>query len=203
MGKRGIFITFEGGEASGKTTQSKMLQEHLKRENIPCIWTREIGSTPVSEEIRTLVLNYKMFSQTELLLAMAARYEHVTQVIAPALNKGTIVICDRFVDSTAAYQTLDQEITIDQVYEWHQKVFGVFFPITTFFLNVSSELCIQRLKMRQQKRNKFEELDSRLHSSIHANFKLIAQKFPQRILTIDGSKSIPTIHQQILLNMHF
>ena len=101
--KSGLFITFEGTEGSGKTTQSKILYEHLKSQNIKTIWTREIGGVEIAEKIRDIILHNEMDIMTEFLLVLAARKEHITKLIKPSLEDGYVVICDRFIDSTLVY----------------------------------------------------------------------------------------------------
>jgi dTMP kinase len=104
------FITFEGGEGSGKTTQSKLLYEYYKNHNIKVLWTREPGGTEIGEKIREMFVTQSLSPDVELLLLMAARADHINKVIIPALESGTIVICDRFIDSTYVYQGLVKKI---------------------------------------------------------------------------------------------
>ncbi|MDA9163874.1 dTMP kinase, partial [Rickettsiaceae bacterium] len=113
------FITFEGGEGSGKSTQSKMLHQYLLSKNIKAIHTREVGGTVEAEKIRDLLVYSELLSMSELMLVMAARYEHINKVIIPALLEGSWVICDRFVDSTACYQSGDSGLSMDDIYELH------------------------------------------------------------------------------------
>ena len=117
-----FFITFEGGEGSGKTTQSHMLYEALLSKNYKVIHTREMGGTPEAEKIRNLMLHSDILPMSELFLVMAARYEHISKLISPSLNTGQIVVCDRFLDSTACYQGQHKEIGIDLVYKLHKEV---------------------------------------------------------------------------------
>jgi dTMP kinase len=138
------FITFEGGEGSGKTTQSKLLFEYLKSQNIKCIWTREIGGTEIAEKIRDIILHNEIHIMTELLLVMAARKEHIENVILPALLGGVTVVCDRFIDSTLCYQ--GQSLGIAKVLGLHKEVFGDFFPDLTFFIDVPVEEGLRRWK---------------------------------------------------------
>jgi len=116
------FITFEGGEGSGKSTQSKMLHEYLRARHIKSIHTREVGGTPEAEQIRNLLVYSELLPVSELMLVMAARYEHINNVIIPALQDGNWVICDRFVDSTACYQSGESGLTIDDIYELHDQL---------------------------------------------------------------------------------
>ena len=116
------FITFEGGEGCGKSTQSKLLYEYLLSKNIPAIHTREIGGTVEAEKIRHLIIYSELKPMSELMLVMAARYEHINKVIIPSLLEGKWVICDRFIDSTACYQSHDSGLNIEDIYELHETL---------------------------------------------------------------------------------
>ena len=140
------FITFEGGENSGKTTQSKMLYEYLLSKGIKAIHTREPGGTPEAEKICDIVVNHNINQMTEFLLCMAARYEHLYNVIIPALNNNQWVICDRFMDSTLCYQGWD--VDIDQ---WGFYDFIDIMPEITFLMNIKPEICILRIKNKDIK----------------------------------------------------
>ncbi|NRB10834.1 MAG: dTMP kinase [Rickettsiaceae bacterium] len=120
------FITFEGGEGSGKSTQSKMLYEYLLSKNIKAIHTREIGGTPTAEKIREIIIHNELLNKSELLLVMGARYEHINKVIIPALLNDTWVICDRFIDSTACYQSIGSaDFSITDIYKLHQELMTI------------------------------------------------------------------------------
>lgn len=110
------FITFEGGEGSGKSTQSKMLYDYLESKNVNVLLTREVGGTLEAEKIRDILLHSHLLPMTELMLVMAARFEHMSKIIIPALKQGIWVICDRFIDSTAAYQGINSDIGIDKIF---------------------------------------------------------------------------------------
>jgi len=180
------FITFEGGEGSGKTTQSKRFFEYLKSQNIKCIWTREIGGTIVAEKIRDIILHNEMDYMTELLLVMAARKEHVDQVIMPALKEGITVICDRFIDSTLCYQ--GGYLGIDKVLDLHISVLGNFMPDLTFFIDVPALEGLKRAGIRGGN-NKFEDKDISEHEKIRQNFLRLVERFPERIMRINGMQS--------------
>ena len=129
--ERGLFITFEGSECTGKTTQSKILYEHLRSLSIPVIWTREIGGTETAEKIRDLMLGNEMHAMTEMFLSMAARYEHVHDLIIPSLSSGITVICDRFIDSTGVYRNIDDNTLECDDYTTRgvcDRLFGQFTP---------------------------------------------------------------------------
>jgi dTMP kinase len=189
------FITFEGGEGSGKTIQSKRLYEDLKSKNIPCIWTREIGGTPVAEKIRDIILHNEMDYMTELLLIMAARKEHVDKVILPALQNGVIVICDRFIDSTLCYQ--GHIIGYENVLELHKLCVGDIYPDLTFFIDVLAQEGLKRAAARGGN-NKFEDKDITEHERIREGFLNLVHMFPKRIVRIDGMQSEDDVARDVI-----
>lgn len=188
------FITFEGCEGSGKTTQSKLLFEYLKSSGMDCIWTREIGGTETAEKIREIIIRNDMDPMTELLLIMAARKEHIDKVILPALAKNITVICDRFIDSSICYQGL--YIGADKVLALHRDVFGEFMPDLTFFIDVETEEGLRRASIRGGN-NKFEEKDISEHRRIKEGFVELTQMFPQRIMRIDGMRSPEDVMREV------
>lgn len=203
---KGKFITFEGGEGCGKSTQSFKLFEYFKAQGIKVIHTREIGGTQEAEKIRELVFSTKLNPMSEMLLVMAARYEHLKNLIIPALAAGATVICDRYVDSTAVYQTINSSITMEQVYSLHEGCMkfiefsdsdkGVM-PDVTFFLDLPPNEALTRAVARGNL-NKFDECDMNFHQAVYDKFKIIAQN-TDRFCIIDClSKDQASIHQEIL-----
>lgn len=203
---KGQFITFEGGEGCGKSTQSVKLFEYLQKVGVKVIHTREIGGTKEAESIRELIFSNKLNSMTEMLLVMAARYEHLQNLIVPALKTGTTVICDRYVDSTAVYQTINSSITAQQVYDLHAQFmkFSDFkngeqevMPNISFFLDLPPNEGLTRA-MARGNLNKFDECDMAFHQAVYERFKIIAQD-ADRFAVIDClNKSQEAIHQEIL-----
>ena len=218
------FITFEGGEGCGKSTQSKLLHEYLLSKNIKAIHTREIGGTVTAEKIRNLIIYSELESISELMLIMAARYDHINKVIIPALLEGTWVICDRFIDSTVCYQSDDCNLTMGDIYDLHDSLMryipkggnasndnvvdmskfsdiGIM-PDITFFMDVNPEIGLNRATMRGDA-NKFEDKNIEFHNKVYQRFKEIAERYNERITSIDaGDKSILEI-QQIIRNSIF
>ena len=190
-----LFITFEGGDGSGKTTQSKRLHLYLKSKNIPCIWTREPGGTNIAELIRDVMVNNNMDVTTELLLALAARNEHLQHVILPALRKGEIVICDRFIDSSLAYQ--GHKLGIEKVLKLHKEVFGDIMPDITFFIDVEVQEGLARAKARGGN-NRFDNAPVAMHEKLREYFLKLVDIFPERIIKIDGLKSPDEIENIII-----
>lgn len=213
------FITFEGGEGCGKSTQSKLLYEYLLSKNIPAIHTREIGGTVEAEKIRHLIIYSELKPMSELMLVMAARYEHINKVIIPSLLEGKWVICDRFIDSTACYQSDESGLNLEDIYELHETLMtykpeefdkiskskrdaykfstkGIM-PDITFFMDVSPDIGLNRATERGDA-NKFEAKKLDFHNKVYQKFKTAASLHNERIVSIDaGDKQIDEIQQFI------
>ena len=193
--KKGLFITFEGGEGSGKSTQSKALAEYLKEKKIEYILTREIGGTEFAEHIRQFILsNNELAPATELSLINAARIEHIKQVILPALDNNIHVICDRFIDSTIAYQ--GQILGKDLVINLHKLLCYDIWPDITFFMNIEPVKALQRAFARGDI-NKFENKDLAFHCKVYSCFKTLAVKDFRRIYSIDAEKETRLISNTV------
>ncbi|ADE30230.1 dTMP kinase [Rickettsia prowazekii] len=194
---QGKFITFEGVDGIGKSTQSKMLYEYLKSQKIPVILTREVGGTTVAEKMREILVNEELLPMSELLQAMAARYDHMARKIIPALKDGYIVICDRFIDSTACYQGLELENGIDLVYSLHKTLMPSLMPDITFFIDVEPHTAIKRVNARNMS-NKFDIRSIDFYKKIYTCFKELSNRFPERIKTIKASHLSPLeVHELI------
>ena len=202
------FITFEGGEGSGKSTQSKMLYEYLLKQGIKAIHTREVGGTIEAEKIRDVLVYSELMPISELMLVMAARYEHINKVIIPALKAGAWVICDRFIDSTACYQSgKDSGLTIEMIFKLHKDLMkdakdqdsSGLMPHLTFFMDVPPAIGLKRAGIRGDV-NKFEKKNISFHEEIYARFKEIAAKDPSRFKMIDAADlSVEEIHRQVII----
>jgi dTMP kinase len=174
-----------------------MLYEHLKSQNIPVILTREIGGTNVAEKMREILVHTDLLPMSELLQAMAARYDHMVKKIIPALQAGNIVICDRFIDSTACYQGLELENGIELVYNLHKDLMPPLMPDITFFIDVESSIAIERVNSRNMS-NKFDVRGLDFYNKIYDCFKELSKKFPERIVTIKASDLDPEqVHELI------
>lgn len=196
------FITFEGGEGSGKSTQSKMLYEYLIAQGLKAIHTREVGGTKEAEEIRDLLVHRELYPISELMLVMAARYEHINKLIMPYLLDGYWVICDRFIDSTACYQSIEPDLTIDDIFALHNKLMTfngkIVMPDHTFFMDISPQIGLQR-SVNTGQTNKFEDKDLKFHQLVYDRFKLVAGKYPDRIKSINCQNKDPKkIHDEII-----
>ena len=193
------FISFEGGEGVGKTTQSKLLSKSLKSINEKYIITREPGGTRESEIIRDLIVNnkYKNFlPETELLLIYAARHEHVKKLLIPTLKKNN-VICDRFIHSTICYQIIMNKINMRKLKFLHKEFAFNLFPNISFFLNLNPKECVKRSLSIKKTEIKYEKKENRFHEKIRAEFENLSKK-DKHLINVDASNSIESIHRKII-----
>jgi dTMP kinase len=198
-GRMNKFITFEGIEGSGKSTQVKLLHQYFLEQKIPAILTREPGGSKVAEEIRSLLVNGevdKMDGVCEVLLNFAARRDHLEKLIKPALAKGESVICDRFFDSTIAYQSFGQNVDLKIIQTIQSAAIGGFKPNITFLIDVAVDVAFERIKNRADN-NRYEKMDKNFHQKVRQGFLEIAKNNPERVVLIDGSQSEQKIHQAI------
>jgi dTMP kinase len=190
------FITFEGGDGCGKTTQSKKLHQYLISKGVDAIWTREIGGTDIAEQIRDIVVTKELLKNTELLLILSARNEHIERVIKPAILDGKVVICDRFIDSTAAYQgsSIDE---IKRIYYLNGFLFENYEPHRTIYVRLDPEVALNRAKSRGEN-NKYENKNLDFHKKVSENYEFISNSFSSRIKVVDGNQSEEEIFKKIL-----
>jgi dTMP kinase len=193
------FITFEGGEGSGKSTQAKLLFQALKQANIDSIHTREPGGTESAEAIRNMLLHQKVnfHPMTELLLHNACRYEHVKDVITPALRNNKIVICDRFVDSTMAYQGYGHKLGKKYPATLHNLLMEGVAPDLTFIFDIDPEKGLSRAKAHGEFDN-YENLDIDFHRRVRQGFLEIAAMAKNRCIIINSDQPIEIIHKQVI-----
>ena len=201
--KKGFFITFEGGEGTGKSTQCRLLAEFLESEKIPCVLTREPGGSPGAEEIRNLLVNGdkgRWDALTEALLFMAARRNHLTTKIWPAMAENKVVICDRFLDSTLAYQGYGygkNAQSIADIQSLYHLVAGDFQPNLTFVLDIDPEVGLKRSCTRAgNTEQRFESMDMAFHRNLRAGFLELARQ-DKRYVVVDASRSVEVIQQEI------
>jgi dTMP kinase len=200
----GLFITFEGGEGSGKTTQIKLLAERLKAEGGYVIATREPGGTPEAEKIRSLLVNRDGGDWTpvaEVLLLFAARSVHVEKLIKPALAAGKTIICDRFTDSTRAYQSYGHGLPIETVENINQTTLNGFAPDVTFILDLPVETGLaragKRLAQDASKEDRFEKLKNDFHERLRQGYLDIAKKNPKRCVVINANQGVEAVAAEI------
>ena len=196
---KGLFISFEGIEGTGKTIQSKLLFEYLIEKGFQAVLTEEPGGTRIGRTIRDILLsidNTEMTPVTELLLYNASRMQHVQEVILPALKKGKVVITDRFSDSTVAYQGFGRGIELHLINAIEQVVTGGLKPDITMLLDLDVTVGLQRNK-GINKEDRIELEDIAFHKRVRDGYHALAAKEPERIHVIDASKSIEHIHGSI------
>ncbi len=196
----GIFITIEGPDGSGKTTQIELLREYLEKKGYDSVVTREPGGTVISEAIREIILNpeYKEMSyMTELLLYAAARAQLVNQIIRPALIEGKAVICDRFVESSAVYQGIGRGLGVSTVYEVNNYALGEVKPKLTIFMDLDAEDGIKR-KKNQTELDRMEQEDIEFHKRVVEGYRKLAELYPEKIVPIDATLSVEDIHSRIV-----
>ncbi len=182
-------MTFEGLDGCGKSTQMNFLSEYLEQKGIEYIVTREPGGSPIGEKIRQILLdtdNGAMSAHTELYLYAAARVQHVEQTILPALRSGKVVLCDRYIDSSVAYQGFGRELGYEAVMEANRYAVEKCPPDVTFFFNVKYEDALYRKRKRTQK-DRLEQEDEHFFHRVYRGFSEQAERFPERIRTLDVS----------------
>lgn len=194
MATRGIgrFITLEGGEGAGKSTQARRLAEILRARGIECVATREPGGSPGAEEIRALLVRgetARWDPVTETMLVFAARADHVARTIAPALKEKRWVICDRFTDSTYAYQGAGRGVPRETIRRIEAVVLGGFKPDLTLVLDLPAAEGLERATHRGAHDDRFEHFDRDFHERLRASFLKIARREPERCRVIDASAS--------------
>lgn len=198
----GVFITFEGGEGSGKTTIANMIQKTLAQEGYHVVLTREPGGVEIAEKIRDIIHDVKyinMDRKTEALLYAASRRQHLVEKVIPALENDAIVICDRFVDSSMVYQGIARGIGIDEVYQMNLFATENILPKRTIFFDIQPEDGLKRVyenKDREVNRLDLENID--FHRKVYQGYLSLCDKFPNRIVKIDASLDIDHVYQQVL-----
>ena len=197
---RGKFITFEGCDGCGKSTQLKMMSEYLTKENIAHIFTREPGGGKISESIREILLsgkNSEMTNECEALLYAAARVQHLNDRVEPALAKGELVICDRYVDSSLAYQACARGLGVDFISKINAFALENYLPDVTVFIDLSPEDAFKRKKGADAD-DRLEQAGMEFHKRVYAGYKKLAEENPDRFVCIDGNQTPQEIFEQIV-----
>ncbi|PYG89188.1 dTMP kinase [Ruminiclostridium sufflavum DSM 19573] len=198
--KNGKFITFEGTDGSGKTTQIKLLEGYVREKGYEVVLSREPGGTKVSESIRDIILdpsNTDITPLTEMIMYAASRAQHVAQVIRPAVEAGKVVICDRFVDSSYAYQGSGRGVDLRIIADVNRVAIDGMSPDMTFFLDIAPETAIKR-RINASGADRIEQEKIDFHRRVYEGYKKMALLFPERIRAIDANKSISEISSQII-----
>ena len=201
-----LFITFEGVEGSGKTTQIQRLKKYLIQKGIPCKVTREPGGCPIGEKIRKILLNpdhREMVPLSELLLYEAARAQHVKEVIEPFLKKGGVILCDRFSDATIAYQGYGRKIDLRWIERLNHFSSRGIKPDVTFLLDCPSDVGLKRaLKrnrtLKQEKEERFEKEKIQFHQRVRKGYLALAKKEPRRVKVVDTRQGEDNVFNKIL-----
>jgi len=198
---KGLFISFEGTEGCGKSTQVELLVQRLRALGHIVRQHREPGGTPIGEEIRHTLKhslhNHAMTAETELLLMNASRAQLVREIIRPALANGEIVVCDRFYDSTIAYQGYGRQLDLEKVKAVIEFAVGETKPNLTLFVHVPPEVSAERLRSRQETlpfvRDRIEEADRKFFERVAHGFGVIAASEPKRVKTINGAQPVENV----------
>lgn len=195
---KGIFITFEGIEGSGKTTQGKLLAEKLKKEGLKVLYTYEPGDTEAGKHIRKILLNseIKINPLCELLLYFADRVQHIEEKIKPCIESGFIVICDRFTDSTLVYQGYARGISIDLIKKLNKIVLDEFMPDLTVLLDCPANIGLKR-NQKINKKDRFEMENLSFHEKVRQGYLKLAEAYKKRFFVLDATESIDKIAEDI------
>lgn len=200
MGK-GLFITFEGPEGAGKSTIIKRIQVDLVKRGLSVILTREPGGIEIAEKIRSIILdkNHTMMDgRTEALLYAAARRQHLIEKVIPALKSGQIVLCDRFIDSSLAYQGHARGLGVEEVFSINEFAIDGYMPHLTLYLDVTPETGLDRItkdKGREINRLDLETID--FHHKVREGYKLLLRRFPERIIEINAEQSENKVYEDV------
>ena len=198
---KGCFIVFEGGEGSGKSTILEMIYNWMIENNIDCIKTREPGGIKIAEQIRSVILdkdNTEMDGRCEALLYAAARRQHLVERVIPALESGKVVLCDRFLDSSLAYQGHARGLGIDEIYEINKFAIDGYFPDLSLFFDLDPEIGLERInrnKDREVNRLDLEKMD--FHNKVREGYNILLQRGNNNMIKIDASKSINEVFESV------
>ncbi|MCA1032860.1 dTMP kinase [Bacillus timonensis] len=198
----GIFITFEGPEGAGKSTILSMVEKELLSMNYKILTTREPGGISISEQIRSVILdtqNTEMDSRTEALLYAAARRQHLAEKVIPALTEGKIVLCDRFIDSSLAYQGYARGLGIDEVLSINEFAINGVMPDLTIFFDVSPQVGLERITQNQTREiNRLDLENINFHERVYEGYQILIKRFADRISVIDAECEIEKVTSQVL-----
>jgi dTMP kinase len=215
MLRRGKFITFEGLDGTGKSTQLRKLATVLRAAEYKVVETREPGGTATGEKIRRVLLDsatHCLSPMSEMALMFASRAQHIAEVILPALEHGQVVLCDRFTDSTEAYQGYGRKLGSEDVLKLHRVLCGNLQPDLTILLDSDPAMSVGRARRRNQRandsahksankhtdENRFEQQNRAFFSRVHAGYRAIAAREPQRVVAVDASGSPTQTHRRIM-----
>ncbi len=197
---KGFFITMEGSDGSGKSTQIKKIQDFLQKKGYEVVLVREPGGTKISEKIRELILNKdntEMDYITEALLYAGARAQLVAEIIKPSLDNGKVVICDRFLDSSIVYQGIGRELGISTVEKINEAAIRDCMPNITFLLKLSPEVGMKR-KTLQGDKDRLELEEMSFHERVFNGYIMLEERYPERVKGIDATMPVEEVHKEII-----
>ncbi|MHA6260496.1 dTMP kinase [Sporosarcina sp. CAU 1771] len=201
MLQKGLFITFEGPEGAGKTTVIKELFSRLEREGKIVVLTREPGGVKIAEKIREVILDnahQEMDSKTEALLYAAARRQHLVEVVIPALRSGAIVLCDRFIDSSLAYQGYARGLDVEEVLSINQFAIEDTMPDLTIFFDIDPEKGLARIAANSEReQNRLDNENITFHKKVYEGYQELIRKYPNRIIQVDASLSQEDVTENV------
>ncbi|KYH31899.1 thymidylate kinase [Clostridium tepidiprofundi DSM 19306] len=201
MHKRGLFITLEGGEGAGKTTQINLIEKYLMSKGISCVFTREPGGINISEQIREVILNRKNISmdgRTEALLYAASRRQHLVEKVIPALKEGKAVICDRFIDASLVYQGYARGIGIEKVMEINEFAIEGYMPNLTIYLDIDPKIGLERISASKNREvNRLDLENMKFHNKVREGYLTLLKREPMRIKMINANQSIDNVFNEI------
>ena len=195
--KKGLFITFEGADGCGKTTQMKLFAEYLKKQNIDVILTREPGGKGLGEKVREILLNYDgpVSDRCESFLFLADRAQNIDIIVNPAVSQGKVVLCDRHIDSTVAYQGYGRGLDIVRINKLNEIATNGKKPDLTFVFDIDVETSMKRVG---KEKDRMESAGIEFHNRVRKGYLELAKQEPQRIKVLDATKSINEIHKGVI-----
>lgn len=197
---RGYFITFEGGEGSGKSSILKSAEQKLADLGLDVLSTREPGGIEIAEKIRETILNPEhtaMDARTEALLYAAARRQHLTEKVLPALKEGKIILCDRFVDSSLAYQGFARKLGIEEVFTINKFAIQDLMPDKTLFFDIEPKKGLERIAAnKDRERNRLDLETIQFHEDVYEAYQMLVSKFPDRIQVINADQSFEQVESE-------
>lgn len=200
--KHGMFITFEGPEGAGKTTILNKLKDILQEQGFKVLQTREPGGISISEQIREVLLNQEnvaMDERTEALLYAAARRQHLVEKVLPALEEGTMVLCDRFIDSSLAYQGYARGLGVDAVYQINRFAIGETMPNLTLYFDIDPKEGLARIQANEDREvNRLDMEKLSFHEKVREGYLMLVERFPERMKVVEASVSIEMVLEKTL-----
>ena len=198
---RGHFITFEGPEGSGKTTQVDRINDLLSQKGVKVLKTREPGGIKISEQIRKIIVdknNTEMDAWTELLLYLGARRQHLVEKVIPALDEGNIIVCDRFLDSSLAYQGYARGLGINKVWELQKPILENCIPDLTILIDVPAKVGLERVHSNNRNTNRLDLESLDFHRKVVEGYEILTRMFPDRIVKVNGNQPVDDVTQEVV-----